>query len=156
MENPEAVTIADAAASLGVTTQRIHQLLNEGALAGPPQPEDQKRAPSGVPRVWVNSLLAQKERRTQREQPAASKRRRRKPSVQVESASILELKVSLDLVREDLARERQQSRNLTQLLAQAVAALDEQQRLSERGDRIADGYSRALGELLAPTDIADL
>jgi len=156
VETAEALTIADAATRLGVTTQRISQLLRTGVLSGPPQPVG-RRAPKNAPRVWLASLLTHEEQRAQQREPTGTRRRRRsRPSAQVESAAIHALKVSLDLARESLAEERQRSRNLTDLLAQTVAELGAQHDLAERADKIADGYSQALSELLAPTDIADM
>lgn len=156
MEGAEALTIADTATRLGVTTQRVSQLLSEGTLSGPPQPEG-RRAPKNATRVWLASLLTYEEQRAQRRTPAGTRPRgRRTPATQVESAAIHALKVSLDLARESLAEERQRSRRLTDLLAQTVAELGAQHDLADRAETIADGYSHALSELLAPTDIADL
>src|SRR5690349_3308357 len=56
-----ALTIAEAAAALGVKPQRIHQLLRDGRLTGPAVPPG--RAPALVGRVWRDSLAAEQKRR---------------------------------------------------------------------------------------------
>ncbi|WP_019972684.1 hypothetical protein [Mycobacterium sp. 141] len=49
-----ALTLAEAADRLEISTQRVNQLLDDGLLAGP---EYLGRAPKGAPRVWARSLL---------------------------------------------------------------------------------------------------
>jgi ribosome-binding protein aMBF1 (putative translation factor) len=88
----------------------------------------------------------------------APARRRASPdtsAVRSVRAAVLELKVQLDVAREALASEREVQSNLLQtiesLAAQQRAGLDNASRL----DRIADGYSTALGHLIQmnPEDV---
>lgn len=166
MPGGDAVTIAEAAAALGVRPQRIHQLLREGRLSGPPVPAG--RAPGGIGRVWRESLTAEQARREVVEQQPAvggrhtpdSRTRResarggREPgSAQSAWVAVQELKVALDVAREALRRERAQSARLAQTLADLLRAERDQGR---RLDEIAQGYSDALTQLLGPETADDL
>ena len=57
-----AVTLADAAAALGVSPQRISQLIRAGVLNGPRVSTGARSAP-GSPRVYVSSLAEELTRR---------------------------------------------------------------------------------------------
>ncbi|UZK92645.1 hypothetical protein OIO89_00650 (plasmid) [Mycobacterium ulcerans] len=51
---PSAYTLADAGKQLGVTAQRVSQMLSSGELTGPQYP--QQRVPKNAVRVWKWSL----------------------------------------------------------------------------------------------------
>jgi hypothetical protein len=64
----------------------------------------------------------------------------------------MRMKIGLDAARDALRLEREQSSRIARVLAETVALLNEQQRLASKSDEIADGYSEALTQLLAPND----
>ena len=66
-------------------------------------------------------------------------------------AAALHLKVALDVAREALRAERAQTAKVTKALAQAVALLESTQDQADRLDALAEGYSEALTQVLAPT-----
>jgi hypothetical protein len=154
---PRALTLAEAASRLGVTPQRISQMLRSGDLSGPTMGPG--RAPKGVGRVWESSLQHEIDKRL------VNIRRRRRPGtsngdVQTGSSAreaaaleaVLQMKVRLDDAREALRHERRASKRLTNLLAAAVAELEAARTQSDRLDNIAEGYSEALAQLIIPDD----
>lgn len=60
----ESVTLAAAATALGLSPQRISQLIGQGVLDGPSSPVG-ARAKPGSPRVYLSSLTAELDRRAQ-------------------------------------------------------------------------------------------
>jgi hypothetical protein len=81
-----------------------------------------------------------------------SDRRASAAEVDAARAAAQQMKVSLDLSREALRAERTQTRKITRALADTVALLEEQQRLADQADAVADGYANALTQLLSPSD----
>jgi excisionase family DNA binding protein len=161
MAQDEAITIAEAAAALGVQKPRVHQMLQAGTLTGPATGPG--RAPRNAPRVWRAALdeeLARRRDEQAQPQPAhakVSKRPARKEAVQDGDARAVrdaaqQMKIALDQARDALRAERAQTRQVTQVLAQTVAMLQEQQRLAEQADTVADGYAAAVTQLLTPPD----
>lgn len=168
MAAEEALSITQAADALGVSPQRVHQMLREERLNGPDQGPG--RAPGGVGRVWRGSLDLEIERRKDRTRVQPLRRSKQvaragtsldvsaSDSARTQSAhaAALHLKVALDLAREALKVERAQSAKITKTLAQAVALLEATQDQASRLDAITDGYSEALTQLLAPADADSL
>jgi chromosome segregation ATPase len=60
-------TLTDAAARLGLTPQRVSQLLTDGSLSGP---EYSGRAPKNAPRVWETSLTNYERNQSQASAPS--------------------------------------------------------------------------------------
>ncbi|TPG17163.1 hypothetical protein EAH86_10395 [Pedococcus bigeumensis] len=60
--------------------------------------------------------------------------------------------MALDASRDALRAQRKQTAIVTDLLAQAVAALQSQERLTAQADDLTEGYSEALTQLLSPSD----
>lgn len=144
----DVLTIGQAAHALGITPQRVSQLLAAGTLEGPATPPGQ-RAPRDAPRVWLESLEAEQQRRVAL--PGRSKPRRQIPdNPDALRDDAFRLKVALDAARDQLARQREQTRRVTRLLAETVAALQEQQELAQEADRITEAYSTLATTQLAP------
>jgi len=137
----EALTIGQAATLLGVTQQRVHQLLSRGVLVGPRIPGGQ-RAQRGAPRVWRSSAEDYLRRRRPRASnvPASSELR----------DDVLRLKIALDAARDVIAQERKQSRRLARLLADAVESLQEEQRLADAAEIITEQYASIVTTHLMP------
>lgn len=165
MTDQRALTLAEAAARLRVTPQRISQLLRCGDLDGPPTGSG--RAQKQAPRVWESSLQQEMARRltgqrrsTHRHPVGAGAdvskplgRRGQGRSSAREAAALeamLQIKIRLDDAREALRQERQVSKRLTSMLAAATAELQAAQTQADRLDDIAVGYSAALTQLLVP------
>lgn len=147
----EAITIQDAATRLGVTRQRISQLLKSGALDGPPQASGVRGLPN-APRVYVASV---QERQTRR---APSRQGGRRPVTGSEATlkdDAHRLKLALDVARDQIARQRGQNERLASLLAQAVAALQDEQALARDSDRITEQYAAIATNHLAPDSVPD-
>lgn len=178
---PKALTRAEAAAALGVTPNRVGQLLDDGLLEGPPKPTTGRRRRNG-PCVWewsVKDRLA----RSQGQQPpppsrgtAASasleKRLARLEGGQDELRAqvrglreLLEgrtgqdsardalayVKAAADVARDQASNERRERSRLARLLRDTAASLADE---LERDDsaQIATLYSDALTQLIAPSD----
>jgi len=73
-----------------------------------------------------------------------------KPSEAVLKDDAYRLKIALDVARDHVGRQRQQNERLTALLAQAVAALQEEQALAREADRITEEYATIATNHLAP------
>lgn len=169
----EAVTIAEAAAVLGVSRPRIHQLLNAGVLTG--RKIETTRAPAGALRVSRASLVAEVERRRRVKEGAkvrtdpgdargsskgdaadrGSKTRRDRRGDSA-TAAALRMKIALDQARDALKHERAQTAKVTRVLAETVAMLQEQQRLTQQADDLAARYADAVTQLLTPTDLGEM
>jgi hypothetical protein len=148
-----AVTLAEAARRLGVTAQRVSQLLNLGQLSGPSVGPG--RARKNAQRVWESSLRGEIARRSRNKgskpratTSAAQARASAREAAAMEAA--LHMKVRLDDARDELRRERQANQRLTRVLAAVTAELQAAQSQADRLDDIAAGYSAALTELLIP------
>lgn len=143
------MTIQDAAARLGVTRQRISQMLKSGALDGPPQPAGVRGLPN-APRVYVASLQKRQAHRPTGQQAG------RRPVTQSEAAlrdDAHRLKLALDAARDQIARQRGQNERLASLLAQVVAALQEEQSLAREADHITEQYAAIATNHLAPDSL---
>jgi hypothetical protein len=146
MAAPKALTISEAAERLGVTGARIHQMLASGDLLGPPV--EGARGRPGAPRVWASSIEDEVNRRERGD------KRGSRPSQN--DGAVQALKIALDASRDALRAQRRHTAQITDLLAQAVAALQAQERLTAQADELADGYSGALTQLLSPDDLSGL
>jgi hypothetical protein len=160
MARRRALTLAEAAARLGVKPQRINQMLVTKTLSGPDIGPG--RAPRAVPRVWESSLAREEQRRRiaserKANQPARSGNvskpsRASRPATSADNAAVLAMKIRLDTARDALREERQANKRLTQQLADAVAEIQAAQEQADRLDEIADGYSESLTQLSTPND----
>ncbi len=166
---PSAYTLADAGKQLGVTAQRVSQMLSSGELTGPQYP--QQRVPKNAVRVWKWSLDQELARRRSTPPPRHSRRQQPDPGADQEylaqwwsrrearvNAAAHELKVAADLARQHASDERRKARQLMSKLARLTIQQAELiERLkddlaveSERTEQIIDAYSDALTQLLAP------
>jgi len=150
-----AVTLAEAASRLGVTAQRVSQLLNLGQLSGPDVGPG--RARKNAQRVWESSLRDEIARRSRDHlsKPSARASADRSRASAREAAAMeatLQMKVRLDDAREALRRERQANERLTSVLAAVTTELQIAQSQADRLDDIAAGYSEALTQFLIPDD----
>ena len=152
-----ALGLSEAAARLGVSPQRICQMVRSGALSGPRYKVP--RAPRGAKRVWLSSVQAGLDRRNQSRSKATDAAQPTAPNdalVRADAqgaaarAATQHLKVQLDAARELLRAERAASKRLAQLVAGAAQALAAQGERADRLDDIASGYSDALTQLLTP------
>lgn len=170
---PDGYSLADAAELLGVTAQRVNQMLTSGKLSGPQYP--QKRVPKHAVRVWKWSLdqeLARRRtspppRRTPQPPDTVADRafaqwwQRQEARV---NAAAHELKVAADLSRDQAREERRTARLLMSKLARVTIQQAELIELlkadlvadSERTERILDAYSDALTQLLAPDSLGPI
>ena len=156
MEVRPAVTLVEAASRLGVTPQRISQLLKLGVLSGPDV--GLGRARKHAPRVWESSLRREVVRRQTdgrrgAGQSSAGTTDLVSKSLAREAAAMeaaLQMKLRLDEAREALRRERQANQKLTSVLATVTAELQVAQGQADRLDNIAAGYSDALTQLMIP------
>lgn len=143
----EAVTIQDAATCLGVTPQRINQMLAAGDLTGPSQPSG-KRAPRNALRVFSASLESWQASHTGR------RHRPRHPEPSELEAALRDdayrMKLALDIARDQLTQQRLQNERLTGLLADAVAALQSEQAMARETERISEEYAAIVTNHLAP------
>lgn len=158
---PRALTLAEAAAWLGVKPQRISQMLRSGDLSGPAV--GQERAPKGAGRVWESSLKQEIDRRKangRRKQRSDTSENGVHAKSSTREASMLEatlrMKIRLDDAREALREERRVNRMLTSMLTAVVAELEAMQTQNDRLDNIAEGYSEALRHFLVHDDLKDL
>ncbi len=169
---PEGYSLADAGELLGVTAQRVSQLLSAGKLTGPTYPH--KRVPKHAVRVWKWSLDQELARRRATPPPRPA-RAQRDPAVDAYSqwwerqearvnAAAHELKIAADLARQQTIEERRKARQLMSKLARVTiqqAQLIEQLQTdltvdAERTERILDAYSDALTQLLAPDTVGPI
>ena len=161
----KAVTLSEAASVLGVSPQRVNQLLNLGDLTGPDVGPG--RARKHAPRVWESSLRqeltkrqAGRRRRAGRaladpsgevSKPSGSDKEARPPAREggaLEAA--LRMKLRLDAAREALRVERQANKRLVGIIAATAAELQVAQAQADRLDDVAAGYSEALTQFLIP------
>jgi hypothetical protein len=151
-----ALTHTEAAEALGVTPQRISQMLRSGALSGPEMRSG--RAPKNVGRVWQHAI----DREISDRQAGNRGRRHESGSVVEDSrrshsrhdAAAWEaartMKIALDEARQALSDRRQERQRLVDVLKEAAAKIE--RGLEEEGalDRIAEAYSDALTQVLIP------
>ncbi|PVA44654.1 hypothetical protein DDJ48_01600 [Mycobacteroides abscessus] len=166
-----AYTLQEAAAEIDRSRQRVNQLIAEGALTGPSYLQPGRlREPAGAPRVWKDSVeryLATRNQKRQRQRPSADTsdhaaadlafiRRWIDGRERSLRAASQHLKVSADILREQLADERAHNRASRTLLlntvvksAAAIQALAADLDRYERDeDKVFRAYSDALTQLL--------
>lgn len=156
------LTVAEAADTLGVSPQRVHQLLTSEELDGPGLPAGRLRFPPNAERVSRSSLDALIARRAEKvpggptdgKSSAATSRVARAPAadrdVDRARAAAQELKVKLDAMRDQLRAERQRSRQLIGVASQLLDMLETQGTDADMLDDVSEGYSSALTQLLGP------
>jgi hypothetical protein len=172
---PDAYTLAQAAQLLGVSPQRVGQMLKDGALTGPQY--QLKRVPKNAHRVWKWSVDQELARRQPLSQQDTASNQHADTVVEYEflgqwlerkeariNAAAQELKVAADLARQQAAEDRRKARQLMSKLAKVViqqAEVIDQLKSdltleSDRSEQILDAYSNALTQLLSPDDIGPL
>jgi hypothetical protein len=161
MVEPRVLTLAEAADVLNLSTQRIHQLLLADELDGPDRPPGRLRFPPNTGRVTrdsVDRLL------TSRAAAAASPKRGRgavagpspttgsatPPADDQVRAAAQELKVKLDVLRDQIRAERARNRQLIDVASDLLAILKTASADADTLDDVTDGYSHALTQLLSP------
>lgn len=162
MDSSELLTLAEAADILKVTPQWVAQLLAVGELDGPGLPSGRLRFPPNSGRVYRMSLdKLLRDRASERSAlgetlsdggngsrlagPSAPSR-----DVDRARAAAQELKVKLDVMRDELRAERKRSRQLMGVAAQLLEMLQAQGDGTDALDDVSDGYSSALTQLLGP------
>jgi hypothetical protein len=169
-----AYTLREAAELLGVSPQRINQMLSPDAspngpiLIGPNH--DAKRASPNIARVWKRSLDVERQRRSHENRSLAGAPfeidTRDEGSLRVlrAEAAVQRLKVALDCMRDEVRAERQRTREMTrklvelnllsaQALQRVVSDADSQ---AEVDDEVIGQYSDALTQLISADDIGQL
>lgn len=142
-----ALTIGQAAGILGVSPQRVSQMLQDGRLEGPSPPASGDRR--NAARVSRKSLQAEQRRRDAasagalRSQPVATLQ-------QLSADDIHRLKIDLDEALGHLKRRGEQNRRLTNLLVEMAEALKEQQLVVDDADALSEMYSNLLTSRLVP------
>lgn len=178
-----ALTLQEAAEVLGVSAQRVSQLLDEGKLDGP-QSEGDQRATPNAPRVWRASLDAELARRL-------AKRTNSRKGYEDQSAALEELvaqlrvladhnrqlldavqrlerreeaarslalnqKAAREVVADALAAEQRRCEDLEVELASTLARLRNLERRSQTQQALASVIDDGLGGYLAPDDLRGL
>lgn len=158
------LTLAEAAALLNLSPQRVHQLLAAGELDGPLLPPGRVRFAPGAGRVARDSLerlLAERSAQT------TNRRGRRHAadgtwatsltagvSSQAEldrvRAAAQELKVKMDALRDQVRAERARNHKLIDVASDLLSMLRQVSDDADQLDDITDSYSQALTQLLAP------
>lgn len=157
--SPEpALTLAEAAAALGVSPQRISQMLRKGDLRGPVTGPG--RAPKGVGRVWRDEIEREVRERESSRRPRrapGSRDLHAGPSAREAAAveAALRMKIGLDEARRMLKEERQKRKRLVNMLADALAEIGRAQGEADSFDVMAEAYSEALTQLLTPDQPAE-
>lgn len=135
------MTCREAALLLGVSRSRVSQLLAEGRLTGPKQPADRRASPN-APRVWRESV---DQRLRQRTRGVADVSHDSDISdVRALRDDVIRLKSALDVSLDQIAAQRAQTSRVTRLLAQAIEALEAEQRASQA----LDGVARSLSSIV--------
>ncbi|SOJ58151.1 hypothetical protein MSIMFB_05631 [Mycobacterium simulans] len=132
---------------LGVTRQRINQMLTAGDLDGPCQPAG-ARAPRNALRVFISSLESWESDHAGRR--SGPPRPRPSDAEAVLRDDAYRMKLALDAARDQLAQQRLQNEKLAGLLADAVAALQAEQAMAREAERITEEYATIATNHLAP------
>lgn len=164
MDAPDRLaTVAQAAERLGLSEARIHQLLRAGELNGPALPPGRLRHIPGTGRITDTSIEELIVQRAAPQHPPRSRATQHPatppalvPSDSALRAAAQELKVQLDSARDALRDERERSCRLLRVTSELVDLLRDSSDSADGVDRLADGYSAALTQLLAPDDGSDL
>ncbi|VBA61491.1 hypothetical protein [Mycobacterium attenuatum] len=172
---PEAYSLAQAAQLLGVSPQRVGQMVKAGALSGPQY--QLKRVPKNAPRVWkwaVDRELALRQPRSPFDSPGQNDTKTANDYQDLGqwlehkeariNAAAQELKVAADLARQQAAEDRRKARDLMSKLAKVViqqAEVIDQLKSDlaldfDRSEQMLDAYSNALTQLLTPDDLGHL
>lgn len=169
MAAEDLLTIRHVAAALNLSEARVHQLIAEGQLDCAPLPDGRKRHAPGSARVAAASVERLRLERQESALAAATAReqartRRRSGDrtatvhpaaaadldVAAARAAALELKVRLDAVREQVRKERDRADKVLAVAAQLVDLLRDASSSADDLDDVAEGFSSALTQLLAP------
>lgn len=161
MVRPRLLTLAEAADALNVSTQRIHQLLLAYELDGPERPPGRLRFAPNAGRVTRDSIdrLLRSRAATANTSPTTG-RGVAGPSATTGSANptsddqvraaAQELKVKLDVLRDQIRAERARNRQLIDVASDLLAMLKTASADADTLDDVTDGYSHALTQLLSP------
>lgn len=149
------MTIAEAAESLHVSEQRVHQLLRESALESVALPAGRLRYRAGSARVTAESVNRLISSRSSDNRPPSLPHAAQGP-VAGSTRLSREEKVELDLLRAEVRAERSRNRRLLDVAAELVELLRESSAAADRLDDVAGKYSDALTQLLGPEDAAEL
>jgi hypothetical protein len=162
MARPRLLTLAEAADALNVSTQRIHQLLLADELEGPERPPGHLRFPPNSGRVTRDSVdrLLRSRAAAAHAHTETSRGGLAGPSATAGSANpaaddqvraaAQELKVKLDVLRDQIRAERARNRNLIDVASDLLAMLKTASTDADTLDDVTDGYSHALTQLLSP------
>lgn len=165
MAADDLLTIRQVAAALNLSDARIHQLIAEGQLDCAPLPDGRKRHAPGSARVSALSVDRLRLERRKSALAAATARERRGSGDRTGAANAvdagaldaaaarsaaLELKVRLDAARELARKERERADKVLDVAAQLLELLRDSSRSADDLDDVAEGFSSALTQLLAP------
>lgn len=152
--SPEAaLTCREAALLLGVSRSRVSQLLAEGLLTGPKQPANRRASPN-APRVWRESVDQRLRHRTHGAAEVSHD-----PDIRDARAlrdDVIRLKSALDVSLDQIAAQRTQTSRVTHLLAQAVEALEAEQKSSQALDDVARALSSVVTTHVFPDTLTGL
>jgi hypothetical protein len=162
MAEPRLLTLAEAADTLNLSTQRIHQLLLTGGLDGPDRPVGRLRFPPNAGRVTRDSIdrllharaaAADVHPKTTRGAVALASPTAGSANSAADDqvrAAAQELKVKLDVLRDQIRAERARNRKLIDVASDLLAMLKTASDDADTLDDVTDGYSHALTQLLSP------
>jgi len=147
------LTISEAATALNLSGQRVHQLLQIGALEDTALPSGRLRHPPNAPRITESSVRALVGVRTSGKTVLPPRERKGNP--EVIASSTHELKVRADMLREQLRGERERSRRLVEIVETLAGLLREAHDSADRLDAVAETYSDVLTQFLAPDTLQE-
>lgn len=171
------LTIAEAAAGLHLSGSRVHQLLADGLLDGVELLPGRTRHVPNAPRVTAESV----ERLARHRADDHARRHPRRPDptragtacghdrsgiadvsatepvdeTAAARAAAQELKVELDVLRDQLRAERAHKQQLLDVVGTLAQMMKETSASTDRLDDVAAAYSGALTQLLSPTQLPE-
>lgn len=150
------MSVADAAAALSLSPQRVHQLLKSGHLVDVPLAAGRFRHRAGEPRVRLSdvSRLLNLRSSPPSERPAGEYGHGgTADDPGAARAAALELKIELDEVRDRLKVERARTEHALQIASDLLEMVQSGLAAEGKIDDVAGAYSKALTQLLAPRHV---
>lgn len=150
------MSVADAAAALSLSPQRVHQLLKSGHLVDVPLAAGRVRHRPGEPRVRLSDVSRLLNFRDS--PPTEGLAGEYGPGGTADDygaarAAALELKIELDEVRDRLKVERTRTEHALQIASDLLEMVRSGLTTEGKIDDVAGAYSKALTQLLAPRHV---
>lgn len=160
MSTPRLVSVEEAARRLGIGVTQVHNLARAGGLAKVPPAAGRRVHPPQALCITEASLRTLEQSRSAPLPPVSrTPLKPRDPKADGDEprglGAVLALKTQLDVARERLQRERKRSKRMLVLVEQLSHELREVFDSVDELDGVADAYSQALTELIAPGDVID-